>query len=109
MKHLNNNDNPWKIWKEWNAKEQAVARFHEDLARIKGEIKQLEESMFWSLVRQYSQDKGFLRVLSRFSGHTSYGWKVACGPDGRISRLIEMLGWEQLSRLILTIRRKKGY
>ena len=100
--------NAYKEWRIWHDKEQATAKFHQDLTRIRGEIARLQEDMFWSLVRQYSQDRGFLRVLNNFSGHTPYGWRVACGPDGRISRLVELLGWEQLSRLIIVIRKKKG-
>lgn len=103
MKHPTNN--PWKLWR---AEERARMTFQKNLSRIREDIEKLEEDMFRSLVRQYSQDKGFLRALSRFSGHTPYGWTVACGGDGRMIKLMRLLGWPQLNRLITIIRKKKG-
>ena len=81
--------------------EDAVARqAAAEAERREAETRRLVDTMF--------DDKAFNRVLSRYWGHTPQGWEAACGPDGRMKRLLRDPGWPVLQEAIHRIRVAKG-
>lgn len=91
-------------WRAYRKVERARAQYRERLKAIELEVERLQLDMEESLVRQYAEDKGFLRALKRFTGHTPHGWEVACGCDGRCKALARNLGWDAMWRIILRVR-----
>lgn len=79
----------------------AAAKARQDAAEREVETRALVEKMF--------HDKAFNRTLRAFTGHTARGWKVACGCDGRMQRLLDKPGWPVLSEAIRRIRIAKGW
>lgn len=95
-------------WRLFHKQERAAAEYKARLQSIRLELERLELDMHQALVKQYSEDKGFLRAVKRFTGCTPYGWSVACGPDGRVAGLVRLYGWPQLFQLIKDVRKIKG-
>lgn len=67
------------------------------------------EEVITEWVTRLSGDKAFLRVLKVFTGHTPYGWRVACGPDGRMLKLLRTPGWPVLEEVIRRVRWNQQY
>lgn len=97
--------NPWALYKKSLEAEKRCEELRKKLKELQLDAERIELDMFESLVQQYSQDKGFLRALSRYTGNSPRAWEIACGPDGRIKDLLRLLGWEKLSALIRRVRR----
>ena len=93
-----------EAWRRYRKEERATREFKNRVKEIELEIERLRLDMEESYVRQCADDKAFLRALKRFTGHTQYGWEVACGCDGRCKALVRQLGWPALWRVILRVR-----
>ena len=110
-------------YRAYNRQRQAEERYRRELRRIGAQIDALAESLEadiaaqrirheTELVAEYTEsladDVAFNRVLARDTGHTPYGWEVACGCDGRMRALLRNPGWRVLSEVIDIVRRRKG-
>lgn len=112
-----------EAYRAYNRQRQAEERYRRELRKIGARIDSLAESIEadiiaqrirheTALISEYTKsmmdDVAFNRVLSRYTGHTPYGWEVACGCDGRMRALLKNPGWRVLSEVIERVRLRKG-
>lgn len=112
-----------EAYRRFHAEDRARQTFRRELKRIELEVEALSldlaaakarqdaeerEAATRELVERMFQDKAFNRTLRAFTGHTPHGWKVACGCDGRMLRLLQEPGWPVLEEVIRRIRIAKG-
>lgn len=112
-----------EAYKRFHAEDRARQAFRRELKRIELEVESLSidlaaararqdaeerEAETRALVERMFQDKAFNRTLRAFTGRTPHGWKVACGCDGRMLRLLQEPGWPVLEEAIRRIRIAKG-
>lgn len=113
-----------EAYRRFHAEDRARQTFRRELKRIELEIETLgldlaaakarqdaeeRETETCKLVERMFHDKAFNRVLQAFTGHTARGWRVACGCDGRMIRLLDKPGWPVLEEAIRRIRIAKGW
>lgn len=112
-----------EAYRRFHAEDRARQTFRRELKRIELDIEALgldlaaakarqdaeeREAATRELVERMFHDKAFNRVLQAFTGRTPHGWKVACGCDGRMLRLLREPGWPVLEEAIRRIRIAKG-
>ena len=115
--------NEREAYRRFHAEERLKAQWSRALRRISADIESIaaglavakarqdvetRESQTRELVERMFHDKAFNRTLRAFSGHTPQGWRVACGCDGRMKRLLQDPGWPVLEEAIRRIRIAKG-
>lgn len=108
-----------EAYRRFHAEDKARQRYLRELRRIGLQVESLaldiagtmarqdiedRERKIASLVEVLKDDKGFLKVMNKFTGRTPKGWLVACGCDGRMKALLRQHGWDVLREVIHRVR-----
>lgn len=113
--------NEREAYRQWHAEERQKMKMEALFRKIRQDLDWLEGQLTDALARQRAEeqeirtkdltermlrDKAFARVLRAYTGHTPYGWRVACGCDGRMKALAD--DWPVLEETIRRVRIAKG-
>jgi len=93
-----------KAYREFNRASREAFKLRRHIEEADRLIAKFHERKLVELANRYQDDAAFLRVIRAFTGHTPYGWRCACGNDGRMKKLVDELGWDVLAEVVRRVR-----
>ena len=96
----------WRLWRLEEAHKRLMKRCMSRIDKFEAEMKEARrKAKFAEYAITLQVDKAFVRTVARYHGSREYGWIQACRCDGRLKRIVNEIGWDDLYKIIQAVRR----